>query len=107
MSFLHLKLHFDQFGIIDQILCGCTKDVYLDSACILTAIFFVEHREGNTEVSVKESSLLDINVFEKTSPLAIVHLTKGSEKSVKGLFLCAEIVSVCIVLTLRLSSELL
>ena len=61
--------------------------MYLDSACILTAIFFVEHLESNTKVPVEESSLFDINVVKKTTPLAIIHLTKGSEKSVEGFFL--------------------
>merc|ERR1712045_208667 len=72
MSFLHLKLHFDQFGIIDQILCG--------------AIFFVEHLESNTKVPVEKCSFLDIKVVKKTTPLAIIHLTKSSEKSVEGFF---------------------
>ena len=81
--------------------------MYLDSACILTAIFFVEHLESNTKVPVEESSLFDINVVKKTTPLAIIHLTKGSEKSVESFFLFAEDISDCILLTLRLSSVLL
>ena len=81
--------------------------MYLDSACILTAIFFVEHLESNTKVPVEKCSFLDINVVKKTTPLAIIHLTKGSEKSVESFFLFTKELSASKLLTLRLSSVLL